>query len=57
MQPLWAPFLVYALVTTFTPGPNNITSSAIGMRLGYWRTLPYIGGITRGSSDHARLGP
>lgn len=48
MQPLWAPFLVYALVTTFTPGPNNITSSAIGMRRGYWRTLPYIGGITLG---------
>jgi cysteine/O-acetylserine efflux protein len=48
MEALWAPFLVYAVVTTFTPGPNNITSSAIGMRRGYWRTLPYIGGITLG---------
>jgi cysteine/O-acetylserine efflux protein len=48
MQPLWAPFFIYALVTTFTPGPNNITSSAIGMRRGYWKTLPYIGGITLG---------
>jgi cysteine/O-acetylserine efflux protein len=48
MQPLWAPFFIYALVTTFTPGPNNITSSAIGMRRGYWGTLPYIGGITVG---------
>jgi cysteine/O-acetylserine efflux protein len=48
MQPLWAPFVIYALVTTFTPGPNNITSSAIGMRRGYWKTLPYIGGITLG---------
>jgi cysteine/O-acetylserine efflux protein len=48
MQPLWAPFFIYALVTTFTPGPNNITSSAIGMRLGYWKTLPYIAGITLG---------
>ncbi len=48
MQPLWAPFIIYALVTTFTPGPNNVTSSAIGMRRGYWKTLPYIGGITLG---------
>lgn len=48
MQPLWASLFIYALVTTFTPGPNNITSSAIGMRLGYVKTLPYIGGITLG---------
>ena len=48
MNPLIIPFLIYAAVTTFTPGPNNITSTAIGMRLGYRRTLPYILGIVLG---------
>jgi len=48
MNPLLVPFLTYATVTTFTPGPNNITSTAIGMRLGYRRTLPYILGIMAG---------
>ncbi len=48
MNPLIIPFLAYAAVTTFTPGPNNITSTAIGMRLGYRRTIPYILGIMLG---------
>ena len=48
MDPLVLPFLAYAAVTTLTPGPNNISSAAIGMRLGYARTLPYIAGITAG---------
>jgi cysteine/O-acetylserine efflux protein len=48
MNPLVIPFLTYAVVTTFTPGPNNITSTTIGMRLGYRRTLPYILGIMAG---------
>lgn len=48
MNPLVIPFLAYAAVTTFTPGPNNITSTAIGMRLGYRRTMPYILGIMLG---------
>ena len=48
MNPLVIPFLTYAAVTTFTPGPNNITSTGIGMRLGYRRTLPYILGIMAG---------
>jgi len=48
MNPLVIPFLTYAVVTTFTPGPNNITSTAIGMRIGYRRTLPYILGIMAG---------
>jgi cysteine/O-acetylserine efflux protein len=48
MNPLVIPFLTYAVVTTFTPGPNNITSTAIGMRLGYRRTIPYILGIMAG---------
>jgi cysteine/O-acetylserine efflux protein len=48
MTSLVLPFLTYAAVTTFTPGPNNITSAAIGMRLGYRKTVPYILGIMLG---------
>lgn len=42
------PFLSYAIVTTFTPGPNNITASAIGMRIGYRRSLPCLFGMVLG---------
>lgn len=40
--------LSYALVCIFTPGPNNITSSSLGMRVGYRRTLHFIGGVVTG---------
>jgi cysteine/O-acetylserine efflux protein len=42
------PVLSYALVCIFTPGPNNITSSSLGMRVGYRRTLHFIGGVVTG---------
>jgi len=42
------PVLSYALVSIFTPGPNNITSSSLGMRVGYPRTLRFIGGVVTG---------
>jgi len=48
MDPLVLPFLSYAVVTTFTPGPNNISASAVGMRIGYRRTLPYLAGMALG---------
>ncbi|MCX7024770.1 MAG: LysE family transporter [Spirochaetes bacterium] len=48
MNPLVLPFLSYAVVTTFTPGPNNITASAIGMRIGYRRALPCLAGMALG---------
>jgi cysteine/O-acetylserine efflux protein len=48
MSALAVPFLIYALTTTFTPGPNNITSSSIGMRLGYRKTVPYLLGVLVG---------
>lgn len=48
MNPLVLPFLSYAVVTTFTPGPNNITASAVGMRLGYRRSLPCLAGMALG---------
>ena len=40
--------LSYALVSIFTPGPNNITSSSLGMRVGYPRTLCFIAGVVTG---------
>lgn len=48
MNPLLLPFLSYAIVTTFTPGPNNVMVSTLGARLGYRRTLPCLLGITAG---------
>ena len=48
MDPLVIPFLTYALVTTFTPGPNNISASTVGMRLGYRRMLLYPLGMSAG---------
>lgn len=43
-----APFLIYVFVTTFTPGPNNITSMTNAMRDGFRKTLVYILGIFSG---------
>jgi len=48
MNELFVPCLSYALLMTFTPGPNNVSASALGLRLGYRRTLPYLLGITAG---------
>ncbi len=45
MSTILAPLLSYVFVTTFTPGPNNITSAAYGMRHGYRGTLRYLAGI------------
>jgi cysteine/O-acetylserine efflux protein len=42
------PLLLYIVVTTFTPGPNNILSMTHAMRAGYRRTLSFLLGITSG---------
>jgi cysteine/O-acetylserine efflux protein len=42
------PVASYALVSIFTPGPNNITASSLGMRVGYTRTLRFIAGVVTG---------
>jgi len=42
------PFLTYVLVTTYTPGPNNISSASMGVLYGYRRSLPYLAGIATG---------
>jgi cysteine/O-acetylserine efflux protein len=44
----FAPFLIYVVVTTFTPGPNNILAMANAARDGYSRTLRFLGGIFAG---------
>ena len=38
----------FVTVTTFTPGPNNITSASMGILYGYRRTLKYLSGIAVG---------
>jgi threonine/homoserine/homoserine lactone efflux protein len=42
------PFLVYILVTTFTPGPNNIMAMTQAMQFGYKGTLRFIAGMVAG---------
>lgn len=40
--------LTFILISTFTPGPNNISSAAMGALYGYRKTLNYLFGITTG---------
>ncbi len=42
------PLISFVIVTTFTPGPNNISSAAMSVAYGYQRTLPYLFGIASG---------
>ncbi|MDO9099125.1 MAG: LysE family transporter [Caldisericota bacterium] len=42
------PALSYAIVSIFTPGPNNVTASSLGMRIGYRRTIGFICGVVTG---------
>ena len=44
----WMSFLTYALITAFTPGPNNIMSLSNATRLGMRRTLPFNFGVLAG---------
>jgi len=41
-------FVSYVVVTSFTPGPNNISSASMGVLYGYRRTLQYLLGIAAG---------
>ncbi|NOU58488.1 LysE family translocator [Marinifilum caeruleilacunae] len=47
-QALLISFLSYAIVTTITPGPNNITATSAGMKLNYKGSVPYLLGIALG---------
>jgi cysteine/O-acetylserine efflux protein len=48
MSAIFISFLSFAIISTFTPGPNNISSTSAGMKLGYKKTLPYLLGIATG---------
>lgn len=41
----FAALLVYAFVTSVTPGPNNFMLLASGVNFGFWRTFPHMCGI------------
>jgi len=45
---LFVPFVSYALLMIFTPGPNNLLASVLGLQQGYRRTLPCLGGMALG---------
>jgi cysteine/O-acetylserine efflux protein len=38
----------FALITTFTPGPNNLSSASMGINFGIKKTMPYLFGIITG---------
>ena len=44
----WVPLLTFLLITTLTPGPNNLSCISMGVQHGYKRSLIYIIGIVSG---------
>ncbi len=48
MQIDYIPLFMFAFITTFTPGPNTISSAVMGLTHGYRRSLPYFWGIASG---------
>ena len=42
------PLISFVIVTTFTPGPNNISSASMGVMYGYKKTFNYLVGIVCG---------
>ncbi|MGW3482465.1 LysE family translocator [Rhodococcus sp. PSBB049] len=45
---LLLPLLLYALVTSITPGPNNVMLLASGINYGFVRSIPHMLGISIG---------
>ena len=43
-----APFVLFCLIATATPGPNNMINLAQGMRLGFRRAMPFAVGTGLG---------
>jgi len=52
---LFATFLNFALITSFTPGPNNLIAMASGTAFGWRRTVPQMLGIASGVSSMVLL--
>lgn len=42
------PFLVFCVLMTGTPGPNNAMALTSGARVGFRRSMPLVGGIAMG---------
>ncbi len=42
------PLVSFVLITTFTPGPSNISSASMGVLHGYKKTLNYMVGLAAG---------
>lgn len=41
-------FGMYVVVTTFTPGPNNLMAMSNGLHTGFRRTIKFLGGVFAG---------
>ena len=50
LQNLWLPIVLYAFVTSASPGPVNIVAVSSGISFGVRRTLPQVAGATLGFS-------
>jgi cysteine/O-acetylserine efflux protein len=44
----YLPLISFVLITTFTPGPSNISSASMGVLHGYKNTLNYLLGLAGG---------
>jgi threonine/homoserine/homoserine lactone efflux protein len=47
LELFWA-FVLFAVVTLWTPGPNNTMLMASGLNFGFRRALPHLWGVTLG---------
>lgn len=48
MQVQWIALASFVVVTTFTPGPNNISAMSLGIAAGYRKSLRFLLGMTTG---------
>jgi cysteine/O-acetylserine efflux protein len=48
MSPGLIPVISYVLITTFTPGPSNISSASMGVLYGFKRTAIFLVGLAAG---------
>lgn len=44
----WLPLLTFLLITTLSPGPNNLSCASMGVQHGFKKSRAYIMGITIG---------
>jgi len=48
MLPQLLPTITFILISTFSPGPSNIASAAMGVLHGYRKTIPFLLGMVIG---------